>query len=338
MAIVWSSSFSSVSTSPTKIGLETDSETVLTGFETCALTSGGPDGVISVTSSRTSSRSSSSLSLSRSMAWSADCPLSSIDKLHTPIASKRKPAQEFMMAYTPDHPHSMPNLASQSRSQNKFVPKFGNTDQKTCYNLFKELQDVPETNGDLAVSGSPIPIGQLTPFLVSNQPPRQMSTTSPSKQRPQDHSPLSPPIQPIFILPNEHERDIMSYSEMQRFPSEFNPRQAANMPHKEKVDKWIVNVPAYPNQSKETWYNECYPPVVELSTASTPEESEVEFASRQDIIEFQSRLITFLVNKSYYNDPTEEINRGEEFEEAHLGGEYSYDTNDGDLNYHEGIY
>ncbi|KAG7812067.1 hypothetical protein KL921_001299 [Ogataea angusta] len=219
----------------------------------------------------------------------------------------------------------------------KFIPQFTNNEQKNCYNLFKELQDTPKTNGELAVSGSPVPIGQLTPFLVANQHPRQMSNNTPRKQRQHDHSPLSPSIQPIFILPNDHDRDMMSYTEIQRFPSEFNPRQAANMPHKEKVDKWIVNVPAYPHQGKETWYNECYPSVVELSTASTPEESDVDFTSHQDIIEFQSRMITFLVNRSYYNDPTEDINRGEEFEEANLA-EYSYETNEADFNYHDGIY
>lgn len=74
-----------------------------------------------------------------------------------------------------------------------------------------------------------------------------------------------------------------------RFPSTFDPRNAPNMSHKEKVDKWISDVPIYPvarprelhvrvRSSSQMWHSECYPGTVpSSSSASDGNHEEVQY-------------------------------------------------------------
>lgn len=90
-----------------------------------------------------------------------------------------------------------------------------------------------------------------------------------------------------------------------KFPDTFNPRKELNMPHKEKVEKWIIGVPTLPNNERcDSWTNCCYNPMLPTSNEfeDNDEESNIDFSGNDDVIEYQSRMITFLVNKNYFND------------------------------------
>lgn len=91
------------------------------------------------------------------------------------------------------------------------------------------------------------------------------------------------------------------------FPDSFNPRKELNMPHKEKVDKWIIQVPALPaSDVGNSWENACYNPMIPTSDECIDDDencSDFDFSGDDDIIEYQSRMITFLINQSYFKDP-----------------------------------
>lgn len=70
------------------------------------------------------------------------------------------------------------------------------------------------------------------------------------------------------------------------FPVDFDPRNAPNMSHKEKVDKWISEVPVYPvfavypesplrylhhrqHIDQSRWHSDCYPGVVPTSSTDS---------------------------------------------------------------------
>lgn len=88
------------------------------------------------------------------------------------------------------------------------------------------------------------------------------------------------------------------------FPTNFNPRKEANMPHKEKVSHWVVNVPIYPSSTENVWYNDCYnaldPMTDQIEDSSFPN---FDMSNSNDIIELQSRMITLLSNKIYQQEP-----------------------------------
>lgn len=90
------------------------------------------------------------------------------------------------------------------------------------------------------------------------------------------------------------------------FPSNFNPRNDTNMHHQEKVDKWIVMVPTYPSSMPDQcWDNSCYTPLIGLSDRADDEDFqsvEFDFANFRDVMEFQSRAITFQSNRLYFRD------------------------------------
>lgn len=93
-------------------------------------------------------------------------------------------------------------------------------------------------------------------------------------------------------------------NEKSKFPESFDPRNEKNMPQKEKVDNWIAAVPTLPvDEACTGWYSDCYNPTIptseELSECSS---SEMNFETNKDIIYYQSKMITFLVNKGYYHD------------------------------------
>ena len=91
---------------------------------------------------------------------------------------------------------------------------------------------------------------------------------------------------------------------LKKFPDTFNPRKELNMPHKEKVEKWIVGVPAAPiNDNCDAWRNACYNPLIPTSDEYEESDcSDFDFSGNDDIIEYQSRMITFLINKTYFKD------------------------------------
>lgn len=90
-----------------------------------------------------------------------------------------------------------------------------------------------------------------------------------------------------------------------KFPDTFNPRKELNMPHKEKVEKWIIGVPTLPNNERyDSWSNYCYNPMLPTSNEfeDSDDETNIDFSGNDDVIEYQSRMITFLINKNYFND------------------------------------
>ena len=89
-----------------------------------------------------------------------------------------------------------------------------------------------------------------------------------------------------------------------KFPDTFNPRKESNMPHKEKVNKWIVNIPLTPlDEDCKYWENSCYDPSIPPSDEFEDTVNEgIDLVTTSDIIEYQSRTITFLTNRDYYKD------------------------------------
>ncbi|GME82811.1 unnamed protein product [Ambrosiozyma monospora] len=100
-----------------------------------------------------------------------------------------------------------------------------------------------------------------------------------------------------------------------QFPKDFKPREAANMHHTEKVNNWIVQVPIHPDPANsENWLNECYPAVVGITDEIMRDEEiknlrdanngiVIDLSTENEIREYQARLITILVNTSYFKDP-----------------------------------
>lgn len=118
---------------------------------------------------------------------------------------------------------------------------------------------------------------------------------SPSKQAPEGYicvgrvieSPtknasMSPTQKGLFFL-NEDPNIVR-----QEFPSNFNPRKASNMPSKEKVNKWIQNVPFRILQD-DVLILECYPAIPSSNSNS---ETSMDYADNQDILELQCQRIT----------------------------------------------
>ncbi|QLL30257.1 hypothetical protein HG536_0A00740 [Torulaspora globosa] len=89
----------------------------------------------------------------------------------------------------------------------------------------------------------------------------------------------------------------------QSFPSFFNPRTASNMPHKEKVNNWIENIPIFEVENG-IWRSDCY----DTNYSVNWEESEFDDAAKADTISFvthdellylQAKKFDSLVRKSY---------------------------------------
>lgn len=112
-----------------------------------------------------------------------------------------------------------------------------------------------------------------------------------------------------------------------KFPETFNPRKELNMPHKEKVDNWMVYLPIQPSQrDHRDWDNDCYTPTlpIDIDQDDIDEEEEelesfefkdqrkreIDFHCDSDVIDYQSKMITVLVNKAYYKE-TENVRRSD---------------------------
>ncbi|SCU86542.1 LANO_0C08350g1_1 [Lachancea nothofagi CBS 11611] len=122
--------------------------------------------------------------------------------------------------------------------------------------------------------------------------------TGPRLQEPADHD-----VNHIF--------DDFEQFSFQTFPSYFNPRTASNMPHQEKVNKWIENVPTF-NVSGERWRSECYSVDLELDW----EEQEFDYglahhhdympfslATADEVLHLQAKRLDTLVRRIYELTP-----------------------------------
>ncbi|ODV59650.1 uncharacterized protein ASCRUDRAFT_76999 [Ascoidea rubescens DSM 1968] len=131
---------------------------------------------------------------------------------------------------------------------------------------------------------------------------------------------------------NDNKKKFFHYeTEMNTFPESFKPRQASNMPHKEKVSKWILDVPIFP-LGDTIWSNDCYPALIDDSSFSISDDNNFvdDFPfnpSADDMLELQARRITYYTNKLYLMDPHEEIINGNELL-AFIKSQNQKNTND----------
>lgn len=114
-----------------------------------------------------------------------------------------------------------------------------------------------------------------------------------------------------------------------QFPLGFNPRNSPNMPHREKVNRWINEVPVHfltCRDGVEIWHSDCYPAVIPITSCSTTSgfmldspnyDSRSEeimsnelFIDDEDVLEFQSRKITEYVRRLYHMDQSDMMLRG----------------------------
>lgn len=176
---------------------------------------------------------------------------------------------------------------------------------------------------------------------------------------------------PGYLVPTRVANHIASppvYGELQsvtehhnEFPSSFDPRNAPNMPHKEKVNEWISEVPIYPivrDESAPLWHSECYPGVVSSSSSNSKEDDDYLqcdledqywglntsynestmsvsgfrfglFVDHEDMLEYQSRKITRYVKKLYQQDTSERVVQGEKLPPQVLNRHFKdYKSND----------
>ncbi|SCU79620.1 LADA_0B01992g1_1 [Lachancea dasiensis] len=99
----------------------------------------------------------------------------------------------------------------------------------------------------------------------------------------------------------------------QTFPSYFNPRAATNMPHQEKVNKWIENVPVI-NLGDGNWRSDCFNVDNELDW----EEREFDLAYHEcmslslttadEVLHLQAKRLDTLVRRIYDLTPEVPLN------------------------------
>lgn len=110
---------------------------------------------------------------------------------------------------------------------------------------------------------------------------------------------------PVQVLPKEKNNQSTTYHG-QSFPAFFNPRTASNMPHKEKVNNWIENIPIFEIEGG-TWESNCY----DSNYSMNWEENEFDDASKMSNISFithdellflQGKKFESLVRKLYKSE------------------------------------
>lgn len=89
----------------------------------------------------------------------------------------------------------------------------------------------------------------------------------------------------------------------QSFPSFFNPRTASNMPHKEKVNNWIENIPIFELENG-IWKSECYDSNYSINWEETEFDDAVKadtisFVTHDELLYLQAKKFDSLVRKSY---------------------------------------
>lgn len=92
----------------------------------------------------------------------------------------------------------------------------------------------------------------------------------------------------------------------QTFPAFFNPRTASNMPHKEKVNNWIENIPIYEIEGG-IWESKCY----DNNYSMNWEENEfdnptktnsISYVTHDELLYLQARKFESLVRKLYKSE------------------------------------
>lgn len=137
-----------------------------------------------------------------------------------------------------------------------------------------------------------------------------------------------------FGYPNpefsENSLELLELPLAQEFPASFNPREAASMHHREKVNDWIKRVPIYYLADGQFWYNDCYPGAIPTSSSVSDSVEDMDFVrynqnasitgfefddselfvDHEDVLEFQARKITKYVKKIYHMDQGEPTKKG----------------------------
>lgn len=186
------------------------------------------------------------------------------------------------------------------------VDNFQNVQQQQYSPYFSQRNYILVNSNEPKLTNSPMQNGsqehQLHYSEIQSNSLRPAHIISPSKQAPEGYicvgrvieSPgknttLSPSKQGLFILNEDSKMIVLD------FPSSFNPRKANNMPSREKVNKWIQNVP-FRIIHNNLLILECYPGIPSSSRES---ESSMDFADNQDILELQCRRITRYTTNMY---------------------------------------
>ena len=88
------------------------------------------------------------------------------------------------------------------------------------------------------------------------------------------------------------------------FPSYFNPRLAKNMPHNEKVERWMENLPIYFEESGQMAHTDCFSVTEDTEYWEENEfddglEQPIVLTNSVEIVFLQQRRITTLIKKLY---------------------------------------
>ncbi|QLQ77824.1 hypothetical protein HG537_0A00710 [Torulaspora globosa] len=106
-------------------------------------------------------------------------------------------------------------------------------------------------------------------------------------------------------------QDKPSAYQTQSFPSFFNPRTATNMPHKEKVNNWIENIPIFEIENG-VWKSDCYDTNYSINWEETEFDDAVKaetisFVTNDELLYLQAKKFDSLVRK-FYGSENESMN------------------------------
>ena len=138
-------------------------------------------------------------------------------------------------------------------------------------------------------------------------------SSSPLHQQQVDHSitPLLPPRPDVnssmLVFNSAHYHNSSPHSPVpivSGFPSYFNPRQARNMPHSEKVERWMENLPVFFEESTQLTHTDCFNAAEDSDFWEEDEfdngmDDSIVLTNSVEIIFLQQRRITSLINRLY---------------------------------------
>lgn len=92
----------------------------------------------------------------------------------------------------------------------------------------------------------------------------------------------------------------------QSFPAFFNPRTASNMPHKEKVNNWIENIPIFEIESGQ-WKSNCYDSNYSMNWEENDFDdpakiNNISFITHDELLFLQGKKFESLVRKLYKSE------------------------------------
>ncbi|KAH3674361.1 hypothetical protein WICPIJ_009578, partial [Wickerhamomyces pijperi] len=238
------------------------------------------------------------------------------------------------------------SLARKEQMEQKQLESFarlaatGNSEFKSNLNLLSNAVAATGQNEEESTDGNYFPTKVIFPSQLNAtyNPPINMAgyqTYGPNDYFTQSNNQVYP-NQMDFGVNQIYAVDLEKHLNI--FPHTFDPRNAPNMPHREKVDKWIEQVPVYLLSTRnhysnviteQVWHSECYPGVVPGSSSSLspsnqglnylPEVSEYDnynndmndiLVDKDDILEFQSRKITMFAFEFYHRDIDDPVHKG----------------------------